>query len=200
MKKHLTKALMLSTALILSLTGCSFSNVAYKTKNGVTTGKATVSTKNKGSASFKADEDQTELTNFSFSTEYDVQVEIEEDPIVHTRAQLHTGEPDFEPKAFIYDGHYTEDFDVSNSKEQFNDLYQSIFGADDEPFTANIDELDGAYYDDGVLGYEVLLSDGVAALLVGVDTDKYIVIASNGEDGEILNDLLDEAIDALGSE
>ena len=200
MKKHLTKALMLSTAIVLSLTGCNISNSLYKTVDGVTTGKASVSTNNKGSASFKADEDQTELTNFSFSTDYDVKVEIVEDPIVHTRATLHTGKPDFETAAFVFDGHYTEDFDVNDSKGQFNDLYQSIFDADDKPFTADIDEMDGSYYEDGVLGYQVLLSDGVAAFLVGVDTDKYIVIASNGEDGELFDDLLEEAIEALGSE
>ena len=197
MKKKMVKktvALFLAAGLLATLTACtassSSSTESYKTVNGVTEGKASSSTSDKGSAGFEVSGNHVQMTNFAFDADESlfVQAEIVEEDLVFTRVLVHDGEDTIQ---HIADGHYPETFTPENAADSMNAIYQIVLGADDAPVTD-----DYITEDSGVLYTIMDLSDGQVALLLKEGSDEYVLAAVTTMDFGS-QDIIDAAFAAL---
>ena len=185
-------AVILPACMVFTMAGCtkSVSAAVYKTVNGVTEGNYEVTTDDKGSAAFDVHDNHVEMTNFAFDADpsLKVQAEIEEEDLVYTEVTIHDGENVMQ---IVADGLYPEVFEQESAPEQFNTIYQTVFGASDEPVTDEIISVDR-----GVLIAGLSLSDGEMFLLAKEGTGQFISVAvTTGDYGS--QDILDAAFDAL---
>ncbi len=198
--KYLPIAIVLMAGSIL--TGCEVTTSGPRTSVGVTAtadgkteGSSNINSKDKGEASYDVDGDKVNLTNISFTTSYKIDADIVEDGLVHTNVILH----DDEKLYFgIMDGKYTEDFAIEKSKDQYNDLYQKLYGATDSPFTANLDQMEEFYAGDDMMAACVSFSSSNANIYVNTGSNEYVVIEYTQEDPETFNYLEQQVIDAFG--
>ena len=201
MKNYVVKtlaAMALAGTMVLTMAGCATNVKAetsgYNTTNGVTEGNWEVTTDDMGSASFNVEGNHVEMTNFAFDADESLQVEAEvmEDTLVYTQVYVH--DENFDVKQNVADGHYPEIITQDNVVSVFNNLYQTIFGASDEPAA-----VDNIGLDRGVMILKINLTDGLMFMFAKEGTDQYIMVAVATEEFGS-QDVVNAAFDALNAE
>ena len=194
-----TAVTALIAAMVFTVAGCARNvkaeSYSYSTVNGVTEGNNKVSTDDKGSASFDVKGNHVDMTNFSFDADESLLVEAEilEEDLVYTRVYVHD-EGYANIMQSIADGHYPEIFTQDNAAEEFNTLYQTVFGAGDAPVTA-----EGLLIDRGVIYTKLTLQDGLMFLFAKENSDEYALVAITTDEYGSL-DIVNAAFDALNDE
>ena len=165
---------------------------SFKTVDGQTEGHAEKSTDDQGSASFTVDKNHVELTNLSFDVDPSLKVmaELSEEGLIYASASVNDGDNVYET---IADGKYKETITQENAADCFNDIYQAVFGVEDEePFSA-----DGLSVDEGVIVTpEIALTDGSLIMMAKEGSDQYVSLAYTSTDYGI-QDIVDTAFEAL---
>ena len=190
-----TAVMALTASLVFAAAGCirSVNAETYKTVKGVTEGNYEVSTEHRGSAGFHVEGNHVDMTNFSFDADPGLKVEayINETDLVYTQVLIRDDENIIQN---IADGHYPEIFTRENAADEFNTIYQQVFGAGDMPVTEK-----NVLLDRGVMYVKVTLTDGLMFLFAKEETDQYAMVAVTTDEYGSL-DIINAAFDALNDE